>query len=236
MKVLVINASANREKSTTMILTRSFLEGLGETGEVINTADLDMKPCKACYACWFATGGKCVQKDDAAEVLEKIREADLVIWSIPLYAYGAPSHCKTLMDRTLCFNSPEMYIDEKGIAHHYGYEEGTKKTVLISTAGLPTNKGNFDALVFQMRHMYGERVPAVCCAEGSLFMNEQTASVVAPYIESVKKAGMEYRETGRISESLQEYLDTLIVPAGDYVKIVNGIFKNLMNSERSVQS
>ena len=27
-----------------------------------------------------------------------------------------------------------MYIDSDGVAHHYGYEEGTKKTVLISTA------------------------------------------------------------------------------------------------------
>ena len=43
-----------------------------------------------------------------------------------------------------------MYIDSDGIAHHYGYEEGTKKTVLISTAGLPNMKGNFDGLLFAM--------------------------------------------------------------------------------------
>ena len=166
-------------------------------------------------------------KDDAIEVLEKIRKAELVIWSVPLYAYGALSHCKTLMDRTLCFNSPEMYIDEKGIAHHHGYEEGTKKTVLISTAGLPNREGNFDGLVFQMRHMYGDRMPAICCAEGSLFMNEQTAQIVAPYIESVKKAGAEYKNTGEIPESLQAYLDTLLVPSEEYVKVVNGIFTSM---------
>ena len=34
------------------------------------------------YACWFATKGKCVQKDDATEVIEKIRNADLATWRI----------------------------------------------------------------------------------------------------------------------------------------------------------
>jgi multimeric flavodoxin WrbA len=129
MKVLVINASANKERSTTLKLTKTFLEGLGvESTEVefVTTIGLHINPCRACYACWFMTAGKCVQKDDATEVMEKIRQADLDIWSIPLYAYGVPSHCKALMDRTVSFNSPLMYIDSDGIAHHYGYEEGTK--------------------------------------------------------------------------------------------------------------
>ncbi len=103
MKVLVVNASANKERSTTLKLTKTFLEGLGvEATEVefVTTIGLHINPCRACYACWFKTAGKCVQKDDATEVMEKIRQADLVIWSIPLYAYGVPSHCKALMDRT----------------------------------------------------------------------------------------------------------------------------------------
>ena len=104
MKVLVINASANKERGTTLKLTNAFLEGLGVEAteiEYVTTIGLHINPCRACYACWFKTAGKCVQKDDATEVMEKIRQADLVIWSIPLYAYGVPSHCKALMDRTV---------------------------------------------------------------------------------------------------------------------------------------
>lgn len=228
MKVLVINASANREKSVTLRLTRAFLEGLGETAEFIDTIDMKINPCRACYACWFKTNGRCVQRDDATDAMEKIRDADMVIWSIPLYAYGVPSHCKALIDRTLAFNLPKMYLDDKGIAHHYGYEEGTKKTVLISTAGLPNVKGNFDGLVFQMRHMYGEDTAAICCAEGSLFMDPRTEAIVAPYFENVRKAGRAYKETGKIPDDVQSYLDTLLVPAEDYVRMVNGIFENIM--------
>lgn len=30
---------------------------------------------------------------------------------VPLYAYSVPSHCKTLMDRILCFNQPESKLN-----------------------------------------------------------------------------------------------------------------------------
>ena len=226
-KILVINASAMKEKSNTLRLTKAFLEGLGAEAEVINTIDLNIKPCRACYACWFATPGRCAQKDDAQVVMDKIREADMVIWSIPLYAYGVPSHCKALMDRTVSFNKPQMYVDEEGIAHHYGLEEGTKPTVLISTAGLPNIKGNFDGLVFQLKHMYGKNVQTICCAEGSLFMSPNTQAIVQPYIDRVRQAGQQVHETGKISDDLQAYLDTLLMPTEAFVQTMNGIFEQM---------
>ena len=227
MKVLVINASANKEKSTTLKLTKCFLEGLGEEAEFVNTIDLKVNPCRACYSCWFRTPGKCCQKDDAQAVMDKILEADLVIWSIPLYAYGVPSHCKALMDRTVSFNQPKMYVDNEGIAHHYGLEEGSKKTVLISTAGLPNREGNFDGLVFQMRHMYGKNISTICCAEGSMFLSPNTEAIVNPYLEKVRKAGQEYKANGCISAELQKSLDTLLIPTEAYVQTLNAIFDNM---------
>ncbi len=230
MKVLVINASANKERSTTLKLTKTFLEGLeveAQDVDFVTTIDMNINPCRACYACWFKTAGTCVQKDDASEVMEKIRQADLVIWSIPLYAYGVPSHCKALMDRTVSFNSALMYIDSDCIAHHYGYEEGNKKTVLISTAGLPNMKGNLDGLLFAMRHMYGKNISYICCAEGSLFMSPNTENITDHYLEKVKQAGTEYKAAERISEDTQTYLDTPMLPAEIFVKTLNGIFEGM---------
>jgi len=232
MKVLVINASVNKERSTTLRLTNAFLEGMGESAEIVNTIDLNVNPCRACFSCWFKNGGVCAQKDDAIEVLQKLQDADLVIWSIPLYAYGIPSHCKALVDRTLSFNQPEMYLDEKGVSHHYGCEEGTKKTVLISTAGLANNKGNFDGLIFSMKHMYGEGVATICCAEGSLFMNKQNQELVKPYLEKVKLAGAEYKAHGHITAETQKYLDTLIVPSEEYIQVMNSIFGKIKGASK----
>lgn len=224
MKILVINASPNKENSTTLKLTKSFLEGMGEEATYINTIDLNTKPCRACYSCWFRTNGNCVIKDDATKVLALIKEADLVIWSIPLYCYGAPSHCKALMDRTLSFNDPKMYLDSNKIGHHYGFEEGNKKTILISTGGLPNVNGNFDGLIFTFKHMYGNSTEAICASEASLFMNKETSELVKPYLEMVKKAGLEYKNQGFITDSTREYLNNPVINEEAYVNNANSIF------------
>ncbi len=49
MKVLVINASANKERSTTLKLAKTFLEGLGiEASEVefVTTIGLNINSCR----------------------------------------------------------------------------------------------------------------------------------------------------------------------------------------------
>ena len=82
-----------------------------------------------------------------------------------------------------------MYLEDDGNVHHFGYEDGSKKAVLISTAGFPKREDNFDGLVFQMRHMFGKQMPAICCAESALFMQDSTAALVEPYKAAVLKAG-----------------------------------------------
>ena len=224
MKILIINGSPYKENSTTLKITRAFMEGLNETAEIVHTIDLDINPCRACYACWVKTNGKCVQNDEAIAVLNKIREADLVIWSIPLYCYSAPSHCKALMDRTVCFNSAEMYLGDDECTHHYGYEDGSKKTVLISSGGLPDVKGNFDGLVFQLKRMFGENTATILCAEAGLFLSPETEPLTLPYLEAAKKAGTEYKATGLISKDTQMILDVPMIPTDMYIANVNATF------------
>lgn len=81
------------------------LEGLSvEASEVdfVTTIGLNINPCRACYACWFKTSGKCVQKDDATKVIEKIRQADMLVIASPVYFYGLSAQLKAIIDR--CHN------------------------------------------------------------------------------------------------------------------------------------
>lgn len=224
MNILVINGSPNGENSATLKLTRAFLEGMGERAETVSTAELNAQPCRACYACWTKTGGKCVLRDGASEVLEKLRAAELVIWSVPLYCYSAPSHCKALMDRTLCFNRPQVYVGADGRAHHCGYEDGSKPTVLISSGGLPDVAGNFDGLVFQLRHMFGPDTAAILCAEAGLFLDPSAAPLTEAYLARVRQAGREYRAGGRIAPDTQAALDRPMLPRETYIENLNRIF------------
>ena len=53
--------------------------------------------CIACGAC--QKDGSCVIKDDFQELAEKFMEADVVIYSIPVYHMGMPAQLKAFIDR-----------------------------------------------------------------------------------------------------------------------------------------
>jgi hypothetical protein len=84
--------------------------------------------------------------------------------------------------------------------------------------------------------MYGKNISYICCAEGSLFMSPDTESITNPYLAKVRQAGAEYKETERISDDTQTYLDTPMLPAEVFVKTVNGIFEGMLNNESTLKS
>ncbi|MEN6340292.1 MAG: hypothetical protein ABFD03_09225 [Clostridiaceae bacterium] len=51
MNILVINGSPRGERSVTLKITRAFLEGMGETAEIIDTMQVNVKPCLGCLSC-----------------------------------------------------------------------------------------------------------------------------------------------------------------------------------------
>ena len=221
MNILVINGSPGRDRSATLKLTKAFLEGMGETAETVETSSAGIGPCRACYACWYKTPGRCIQEDAGTQILEKLRKADMVIWSVPLFSYSAPSECKALMDRMLSTCSPQMLIGERGLVRHPGYEDGSKPAVLISSAGQPDVEGNFDGLVFQLRRMFGMNIQTILCAEGPLFAIKGNERYTGPYLEAVRRAGAEYRASGRISDEIHKVLDKPMMPRDEYIKYMN---------------
>ena len=61
---------------------------------------------RQCYAC--KKTGVCVQKDDVAEILDKMAAADVIVLSTPVYFYQMNAQMKTLIDRTMA-----CYYDER---------------------------------------------------------------------------------------------------------------------------
>ncbi len=50
-----------------------------------------------CQAC--AKDGECIIKDDFQELLEKWIEADVILYSVPVYHMGMPAQLKAFLDR-----------------------------------------------------------------------------------------------------------------------------------------
>lgn len=101
-KVLAI-VSSPRKNGNSELLVDEFIKGAQESGHAVEKVCLRGKkiaPCLACEAC-LNNGGVCVQKDDMAEVLDKLIAADVIVLSTPVYYYSVCAQLKAMIDRSL---------------------------------------------------------------------------------------------------------------------------------------
>ena len=71
----------------------------GHEVEKIRVAEKKIGYCRACYAC--RDTGVCAIKDDMAEVLQKMIDADVLVLASPVYFYSIDAQLKALIDRTV---------------------------------------------------------------------------------------------------------------------------------------
>lgn len=100
-KVLILSGSPRRGGNSDL-LCDEFMRGATEAGNIvekIRVAEKEIGYCRACYAC--KNTGICVVKDDMAEVLQKMIDADVLVLASPVYFYSIDGQLKTLIDRTV---------------------------------------------------------------------------------------------------------------------------------------
>jgi multimeric flavodoxin WrbA len=100
MKVIGIVGSP-RKGGNTEFLTTHTLRAISEEGldtELIRLAGLDIRPCNACMAC--REEEVCPLEDDMFPIYLKMKEADGIVLSSPVYFGSATAQIKALMDRT----------------------------------------------------------------------------------------------------------------------------------------
>lgn len=100
MKKVVVISTSLRARSNSDILADKFIEGAKAAGndiEKITLKDKDIRFCRGCFAC--AEQKKCVINDDVNAIMEKVLNADVVVWATPIYYYEMSGQMKTLIDR-----------------------------------------------------------------------------------------------------------------------------------------
>ena len=91
-KIYAINGSPRKNKNTAILLDK-VLEGARNAEpetlvERIDLYSLKYTGCRSCFACKRKDGasyGKCAVRDDLYDVLEKLRDADAVVFGSPIY-------------------------------------------------------------------------------------------------------------------------------------------------------
>jgi multimeric flavodoxin WrbA len=100
MKILAIHGSPLTTRSTTRKLANFVLEGAAESGaetEMIDLCDFRVTPCTACQGCSF--NGICVYEDDVPVLVERMKEADGIIFASPVYIDNVSGQMKLFFDR-----------------------------------------------------------------------------------------------------------------------------------------
>lgn len=102
----VLGLSAGTLNGANDCLCKEALMGAQEVGaeiEFINVMQLNIKHCTGCKACctgmFSGRGHACVLKDDLDWLVEKMFDADGIIWAAPIFEKCAPGLFHTIMDR-----------------------------------------------------------------------------------------------------------------------------------------
>lgn len=99
MKVLIISTSL-RTNSNSDILARKCVRGALDAGHGVEYVSLKGKSIEYCIGCLSCIkSGSCVLKDDVKDIMEKVKQAEVIIFATPIYYYEMCGQMKTLLDR-----------------------------------------------------------------------------------------------------------------------------------------
>lgn len=224
MKILILNGSPKRDASDTMCMTHAFIEGMNEVGEnaihTVHVIEQNIQYCTGCFSC-MKNGGMCIYDDDMRGLLEEMLNADLLIFSFPLYCYGMPAPLKALIDRTLPLSSMQMKKVGERYEHIAQADFSNLKYLMICGCGFPNSKENFEPAIAQFKRMFPNNHTVITVPESPMFNVPEASAVTAPRLEMIKKAGHQYAKTGKIVHELLIEISSPMIPEEDYAQIVN---------------
>ncbi|WP_323736113.1 flavodoxin family protein [Methanosphaera sp. ISO3-F5] len=128
MKVLGIVGSP-RKNGNCDVLVKEFLEAVDADTEYIFLNEKELNGCNACMGC---VEGDCVIDDDGNEIIKALLDADVLVFSSPIYYGQITAQAKSFIDRFYQISrNPEKTLEGK-------------KVVTIFTQAQPENVfGNY---------------------------------------------------------------------------------------------
>ena len=213
-RILILNGSPRKAKSTTLLATNAFVEGMVQAGgyvpETVHIAELRITPCTGCLSCWGRTEGECViRNDDIPALKQKILQADELICSFPLYYFGMPGQMKLMMDRLLSLvhayqgqNAPT----DGSPAHGARYTHPWNKMILISGCAYNETELVYRPLLSQCDLVLGKgNYTAILCPQFKT-MADNGGTRLARILQRFTAAGEEYVREGALSEQTLNHM------------------------------
>ena len=114
-KIVVITGSP-RKNGNSLTMTKAFIKAATDKGHCVTVFDatqLNIDGCQACETC-FKRGKACSFDDDFNSIAPAILEADIIIYTMPVYWYSIPAKIKAVIDKTFPFGMDNENVAGKG--------------------------------------------------------------------------------------------------------------------------
>lgn len=130
-----------RPKGNSAAIAKRFCETAEKNGAAVRVFALNKLSYRGCQACMTCKTklDRCVLKDDLAEVLDAVREADVLVMATPVYYGEVTSQLKAFIDRTFSFLTPDYKTNP--VPHRL---KPGKRLVFIQTQGQADEKAFAD--------------------------------------------------------------------------------------------
>ncbi len=144
MRILAINATGRPEGSTSKLVEKA-LQGAVSQGaqtEHLLLCQKDIRFCTNCLACYSnldADIAPCSIKDDVAEILEKIKDADGIVMATPIHSGFTTGLMTSFAERavwTLC-KPTGSFFDLKGCPEPRLTDKPRGSIIIASAGGIP---------------------------------------------------------------------------------------------------
>lgn len=132
MRILTIMGSPRKNGNTDTVLgwLEDELKKQGHEVDRVNVAGKKIGGCLSCYKCQGPDMQfECVQRDDATEILDKLKTVDAIVVGTPLYCWSFTSQLKPLIDRML--SQSKNYMTPE----HISSTEGKPMALVVTCAG-----------------------------------------------------------------------------------------------------
>ncbi len=134
MKNIVCLLGSPRPDGNSAAIAGRFLDAAAKRGASVRTFmlnELKYRGCQGCYVCKHHLD-RCVLEDGLTQVLDAVRDADLLVLASPVYYGDITSQLKGFIDRSFSYLVPDYMTNPRPCRLAPG-----KKLVFVLTQGHP---------------------------------------------------------------------------------------------------
>jgi multimeric flavodoxin WrbA len=148
IKVLGISTSPRIKGNSDMLLRRALAgaESIGANTDYVHLSDYNVGPCIECNACYKT--GNCKVQDDYQQLLQKILDADRLIFATPVFFMTVCAQAKMLIDRCQCLWA-HKYILKKDLI-----TRGQDRRAMVIAVGGSRSKKQFESIRLTMKSYF----------------------------------------------------------------------------------